>query len=224
VRRAWAFRHYGKDAVRAFSKRLSRRVLVLAAALGVAAGASFATAAITTSSAAGVINACALNSVGTIRLVTDASECNLKFETPISWNTTGPAGPPGKDGSPGTNGANGADGAPCLPSIPACVGPKGDPGAPGTAGVSGYEIVTGTVVIKSDQSLTSVTISCPAGKRVIGGGADTPSSIGLDGSSPVQPAQNGGLYGWLIHASFPLTTPDGQTDTFPGYAICAAAG
>jgi hypothetical protein len=41
-----------------FKSRFSRRVLVLAAALGIAAGASFATAAITSSSATNTIVAC----------------------------------------------------------------------------------------------------------------------------------------------------------------------
>jgi hypothetical protein len=95
-------------------------------------------------------------------------------------------------------------------------------GADSTGGLSGYEIVTDTVVVKSDQSLTTKTISCPTGKKVLGGGAD--AGLELDGSRPVQPAENGGLYGWEIDARFPDTTPNGQTVTFPGFAICAVVG
>jgi hypothetical protein len=97
-------------------------------------------------------------------------------------------------------------------------------GADGAAGLSGYQIVTDTVVVKSDQSLTTKTISCPAGKMVLGGGAPDADGLALYGSGPVLPAQNGGLYGWMIGARFAGEPFAGQTDTFTGYAICAVVG
>jgi hypothetical protein len=54
--------------------------------------------------------------------------------------------------------------------IPA--GPKGDPGAPG---LSEYEIVTATKSVVN-ATLNFRQTSCPAGKKVLGGGV-TPSSI-----------------------------------------------
>ena len=48
-----------------------------------------------------MINACQLNGVGTIRIVTDARKCIASYETPISWNTTGAAGPAGSPGPAG---------------------------------------------------------------------------------------------------------------------------
>jgi hypothetical protein len=146
-----------------------RRLAVLSTAMfALGGGVAVSTAAIlTTGTATSVIQACMLKGVGTIRIVSDASKCNDKFETPISWNVVGPQGLPGKDGlngapgpkgntgaagtngtngtnglpgatgAPGKDGANGADGQPCLPSNPLCVGPKGDPGAQGPPGPQG---------------------------------------------------------------------------------------
>jgi len=74
-----------------------------------------ATAAVSGSTAAtATIVACEQNQNGSLRVVTDPSDCRANSETPISWNTTGPAGPPGPPGKDGTNGTNGVDGAPCL--------------------------------------------------------------------------------------------------------------
>jgi hypothetical protein len=48
-------------------------------------------------------------------------------------------------------------------------GPAGPPGAAGTDGVSGHEIVYSTSATNSDTE-KMVTASCPAGKKVVGGG------------------------------------------------------
>jgi hypothetical protein len=131
--------------MRGFTTRFSRRVLVVAAVVGMTAGASLATAALTTSSATSTIVACQLNGIGTIRIVTDASKCSTKLETPISWNTTGPAGPAGNTGAIGATGPTGpigptgADGMPCLASNPACIGPAGPAGTAGSDGTNGHD-------------------------------------------------------------------------------------
>lgn len=71
-------------------------VVLLAAFLGSDAGAE-------------VINACANNVTGALRLVSDASVC-LPKESPLSWNQQGPQGPPGEPGEPGEPGAQGPPG------------------------------------------------------------------------------------------------------------------
>ena len=126
--------------MRIFTGRFGRRILVLAAVLGVAAGAGFATAAITSTSATNAIVACQLNVIGTIRIVTDASKCNARYETPISWNVVGPAGPQGlkgDTGSPGAKGETGAVGAPGGQGIQGPLGPAGTNGTNGTDGAPG---------------------------------------------------------------------------------------
>src|SRR5579864_544252 len=151
--------------------RFSRRVFVLVGAIAVAAGASLATAAISGSTAATTtIVACEQNQTGALRIVADPSECK-NSETPISWNTTGPAGPPGppgNDGTNGTNGTNGVDGAPCLPSIPACVGPPGPAGKDGADGAPGAAGPAGPPGPKGDTGSTG-----PAGPQGPQGPAGT---------------------------------------------------
>jgi len=103
------------------------------AALLVAAGASYATAAITTVSTA-TINACESNANGTIKIVTDPSQCNPKNETAISWNTVGPQGLVGPTGPQGPAGPTGPQG---LQGDTGATGPQGDTGAQGPTGPQG---------------------------------------------------------------------------------------
>ena len=59
------------------------------------------------SSSAQVINACARNNNGALRIVSDPADCSSR-ETPISWNQQGPqgdAGEPGTAGEPGSDAA-----------------------------------------------------------------------------------------------------------------------
>lgn len=131
--------------MKVFTGRFGRRVLVLAAALGVAAGASFATAAITSSTPTKTIVACEQNSSGMIKIVSDARECNLKNETAISWNVVGPAGPQGPKGDTGGIGPAGPQGpAGQASTVPGPQGLKGDTGAAGAQGPTGTNGTDGT--------------------------------------------------------------------------------
>jgi len=79
-----------------------------------------------------------------------------------------PAGPKGDPGAPGPKGDKGD------------TGPKGDPGLPG---VSGYQQVVVHKQIDPNFSVfTEAQATCPAGKVVIGGGAEilNPTQAGLD--------------------------------------------
>jgi hypothetical protein len=85
--------------------------LVLAA-LAVAALAGAGIAYATIPSSGGVINACMLKNVGTVRLIDPSlpasnllSHCST-LEAPISWNQQGQPGTPGQDGAPGQNGSS----------------------------------------------------------------------------------------------------------------------
>lgn len=103
---------------------------------------------------------------------------------------TGPTGPAGANGIDGAAGAPGLDGAtgpggamgPAGPIGPAgaagSTGAVGSPGAPGADGAAGaawngasYERVTGTYAsILDNQNITTVSVSCSVGKKVISGG------------------------------------------------------
>jgi hypothetical protein len=96
-------------------------------------------------------------------------------------------------------------------------GPKGDKGDAGAPGISGYEIVTGRNDV-TNQRFNSVAISCPAGKKAIGGGGATAGGI-IPGDGPYvivdQPAVDGS--GWLVQTA---RGQDGGS-VLIGYAICA---
>ena len=57
----------------------------------------------------GLIHGCVHNRKGTLRVVSDPSECKSR-ETPISWNQQGPQGFPGVDGMDGEPGESGPEG------------------------------------------------------------------------------------------------------------------
>ena len=59
-----------------------------------------------------------------------------------------------------------------VSSLRGATGPAGAAGAPG---VSGYQIVTATASVPADSG-TSVTASCPTGKRVLGAAAELVNS------------------------------------------------
>jgi hypothetical protein len=84
-------------------------------------------------------------------------------------------------------------------------------------GVKGYEIVTARSEVTS-QSVNSVSVPCPMGKRVLGGGGGTVGAIG-QGDGPYitvsQPFDGGG--GWLIQTARAMSAGS----TLIGYAICA---
>ncbi len=132
----------------------------------------------------------------------------------------GPAGPQGPKGPKGQKGDK---------------GPKGDAGAkgaPGANGVSGYEIVSQTfkeVFIEnsgSPRGLSEVkTVSCPAGKRVIGGGSDlgtNPTQNGQQRSVSVSmSAPDGTGTGWSVQLFNNEVSGGGTSIDLKVYAICA---
>lgn len=72
----------------------------------------------------------------------------------------GPQGVPGPAGAPGVKGDRGSK------------GDKGDQGIQGPPGVSGLEVVAKRAQTNSDDSrFVTVTVECPEGKKVFGGGA-----------------------------------------------------
>jgi hypothetical protein len=73
-----------------------------------------------------------------------------------------PAGPRGPAGGSGPKGDRGAPGA------------TGQQGVPGTPGVSGWQRIDNATGVVNANSSTDVEISCPAGKKVFGGGAYAP--------------------------------------------------
>jgi hypothetical protein len=103
-----------------------------------------------------------------------------------------------------------------LPSSIGAVGPAGKQGSPGPPGVSGLVRVTADSGSNSN-TLKNQSVSCPSGKRLLGGGASvntTSNSLAVTNSSP-----SSDLKTWTAQAQ--------ETAAFAGnwrvtaYAICA---
>jgi hypothetical protein len=130
--------------VSALLARRSGRIAVGAtAALALTTGIAYASM----SGGSGTIYACALNNVGTIRLI-DPSKSGLagrcsSVEKPVSWNQKGQPGSAGPKGDPGPAGAKGDTGAAGAPGAKGDPGPKGDTGAQGETGAPGAKGDTG---------------------------------------------------------------------------------
>jgi hypothetical protein len=199
------------------------------AALLVAAGASYATAAITAVPTA-TINACESNANGTIKIVTDPSQCNTNNETAISWNTVGPQGPVGPAGPHGPAGPAGPTGPRGDTGATGPQGPQGDKGAPGPtgpAGVSGYHVVWNFGNLGGSGRTWTVESFCGTGENVLGGGYEIDNENGdatntvVTASEPVLQAANA----WRVRLT------NNNSEVFSGgyvdlyvYAICAKVG
>jgi hypothetical protein len=119
---------------------------------------------------------------------------NGRGKLPASVLAAGPAGPQGKTGPQGA---------------------KGDTGPPG---LSGYEFVSKATAFDSTDK-KSVIATCPAGKRIVGGGTDGATGLNL----PVAVRQSfpfqGAITGWLGSAY--ETTPTSESWSVFVFAICA---
>jgi len=113
----------------------------------------------------------------------------------------------------------GADGKfPAAVGLAGPQGPKGDTGETGPAGPTGLselEIVTAQSVNDSLAGLKTATASCPAGKKVVGGGAEIQSSpaIPITQSSPLPD-----LTGWKARG---YSGAPGAFWAVITYAVCA---
>jgi hypothetical protein len=129
----------------------------------------------------------------------------------------GPQGPAGNDGAAGAAGAAGAQGpeGPAGPQGPE--GPAGPQGPAGTNATSGYQIVTGaTGVINNGNPTQAFTTSCPADKKVVGGGYSTNDINTVFTTHVDGPSADG--QSWLVT----LTRSVGTAQVTP-YAICMTA-
>lgn len=171
-----------------------RRLLVLGGLLAVVgAVAGIALAAIPGSD--GTITGCLKKSGGNLRVI-DAAVTNCKSdEQRLDWNVQGPAGQAGE------NGTNGTD------------------------GVSGWEMVTDTRSYGSDTTFAfgGLSVDCPTGKKVVGGGGSVLTDEGAtaSGYNVLQSYPESDGTGW--HASFEVDNAIGNPFTETVYAICVSA-
>jgi hypothetical protein len=135
---------------------------------------------------------------------------------------TGAAGADGADGQAGATGSTGATGAQGIQGVQGergptgPEGPRGFQGVQGAPGVSALERVEATVNYVNAEYHTA-TATCPAGKKIIGGGVWTStytdeSDLEVNYSYP-----NGALTAWSIKVRFEGDRPWSAS----AIAICA---
>jgi len=193
------------------------RVLVTLAAAALAAGgvASIAIAAGATDSKAKVKVKCPTR-------VVQGKKVTCKVLGPLPQ---GPQGPQGKTGAKGSRGATGARGE---------AGARGPAGPAGSAGLSGYEVISQTfkeVFVQNSggmRGLSAVqTVTCPAAKRAIGGGANLGTNAAQNGQQRQVTVSlsgpNGTGTGWSVQLFNNSTSIDTSID-LQVYAICANVG
>jgi len=136
-----------------------------------------------------------------------------------------PQGPQGQTGAKGPKGAKGETGA---------RGVTGARGAEGSSGLSGYEVVNETfkeVFVQNSGGMRGLsevkTVSCPAGKRAIGGGANLGTNAAQNGQqrqiTVSLSGPNGTGTAWTVQLFNNSTSIDTSID-LQVYAICATIG
>jgi hypothetical protein len=94
--------------------------------------------------------------------------------------------------------------------------PTGTTGATGAAGVSGLEVVQQTGPLTGTETEKTADVPCPAGKRVLGGGA---FAGGADASAVTiatsRPSVTGDAWSVVAHA------PPADTWSITAYGVCA---
>ena len=182
----------------------ARPALVMGALLGsvLVGGVAQAAELVHIPGADGIIHSC-YDREGRLRLIDPQVEECRREEAQLDWNQTGPQGPKGDPGPQGPQ------------------GPAGPAGAAGAAGVSGYQqVVENNPNFSLAPSTESVHIvSCPDGKKVVGGGFVLFNADGFlsnNTSGPVNDTQ------WAVS----VYNPGGSQVTigsFNVYAVCVTA-
>jgi hypothetical protein len=114
-----------------------------------------------------------------------------------------PAGPKGDEGDKGDKGDKGA---------------KGDPGAAGPPGATAYQVVTAASGALTQNAFTSVTATCPAGRKVLGGGAFINGVLNSGGSAHLITSRpTAGNTAWLAT----MANPSKISSNLSAYAVCA---
>jgi len=184
---------------------LPKNLLWALGAIGVFAlvavvGTLLATQVIASSNGSIVIEACVNQSEGEptiVRIVGNPSECEPEVESPLSWNQEGPQGPAGPKGDTGAAGA---------------AGPKGNTG---DKGVSGYQRVGVNASCNNGflqlDKFCGKTVSCPAGKVVLGGGHQ-----GTDDITYVHASYPSSNTAWTVNVRVHI-----GGDSYAVWAVCA---
>lgn len=133
----------------------------------------------------GAIHACYHKEDSKLQVIDDSIQDCHSNEIELVWNlrgaagpsgAPGPVGPPGEPGAQGPPGPKGEIGDAGLAGATGPQGPAGQPGPTGSMGPAGPDGVKGLVTITDHSEWNSnspkfLEAECPAGKRLLGGGA-----------------------------------------------------
>ncbi len=136
----------------------------------------------------------------------------------------GPQGPQGLQGLQGDAGPKGDTGAVGPKGDTGATGPKGDTGATGPKGdkgdpgVSGYQIVSTALFTQNvaANGTTTLSVVCPTGKRVFGGGFEASTGVALHPVSSYPPTTDT----WRVTLRLSQDAP--ATIVFRVYAVCGS--
>ena len=119
--------------------------------------------------------------------------------------------------TPATPAARGPAGAIGPPGPKGDIGPAGSAGPTGPRGISGYQVVQNSFSVDAG-GVIGLGVDCPAGKHVLGGGAELTPSVGLvlDDSFPTR--LSGGRDNWLVH----VHNAGKVAENVVVYAVCAS--
>jgi Collagen triple helix repeat (20 copies) len=146
---------------------------------------------------------------------------------------TGPVGPTGATGSPGATGAQGPQGPAGPTGATGAQGPKGDTGATGATGAQGpagvigaVQVATGTAQVSQGNAAVggttaSSTVTCPAGTKLLGGGATTAAGSGGKLLAVANSAPNG-TSGWTASGVVVFAGTGNGAASITAYAVCGS--
>lgn len=133
--------------------------------------------------------------------------------TVVSWNQAGADGVVGVAGPAGVQGPAGIQGVAGPVGVTGPTGPAGPAGGRGVNGVSGYKLVAAAPRAAA-RSTATYTLSCPATKVALGGGARGTTKLLLNASAP---SANGRA--WVVT----VTNLETKPRTVHVYANCVSA-
>jgi hypothetical protein len=138
---------------------------------------------------------------------------------------TGPAGPAGPAGSQGPKGDTGPQGPQGAPGMQGAQGPQGLQGPQGAAGISGYTVATSSGQIGTVPGATTqyeLLARCPAGTKLLGGGADASTDeVILTNSGPYRDSTGTDYQIWDARWIVRSDAGSGDTVNVSAYAYCA---
>jgi hypothetical protein len=130
---------------------------------------------------------------------------------------TGPMGPQGPQGIQGIQGLQGLKGDKGDKGDTGATGPQGEQGIQGIQGPQGPAgLLSGSAIKMANSSGSSnqtVTVSCDAGKVLLGGGYLVNGSVTITGSYP---SISGGIGSWKVAGD----PSNGGSNSFTAYALC----